>query len=171
MMLEEWRLIDTCPAYEVSDLGRVRRIAPGPGTHVGRIVKQTLTDGYPRVRLCMSNQPVTVCVHVLVLRAFRGPPLQGQEARHLDNVRSNVKLCNLVWGSKADNAADRVAAGSMRGSNHPGAVLSEVTVRAIRKRYRPWSRNDGAKAIALEYGVKEEAIRKAIAGRSWSHVD
>jgi hypothetical protein len=43
----------------------------------------------------------------VVLMAFVGPPLPGQEANHRDDDRANNRLANLFWASKSVNAAQR----------------------------------------------------------------
>ncbi len=98
---EVWRPISDWPMYEVSSEGRVRRQGKAP--------KKTTTGkhDYEVVSLNRPGCQVTVCVHVLVLEAFRGPKA-GQEARHLNNNRADNRLCNLAWGTSADNSADMV---------------------------------------------------------------
>jgi hypothetical protein len=39
--MEEWRTIDICPAYEVSSLGRIKRVLPGKRTRVGAKLKDS----------------------------------------------------------------------------------------------------------------------------------
>lgn len=46
-------------------------------------------------------------VHRLVLEAFVGPCPENMECRHLNGVRSDCRLDNLAWGTKAENEADK----------------------------------------------------------------
>jgi hypothetical protein len=36
-MTENWKFIEVCSAYEVSDLGRVRRAIAGPGARIKKV--------------------------------------------------------------------------------------------------------------------------------------
>lgn len=55
------------------------------------------------------------------------------------------------------------------GSDLPHAVLSEEKVRDIRARFRPYSRTDGARAIARDYGVHFNTIWKVTSRDTWAH--
>jgi hypothetical protein len=58
-----------------------------------------------------------------------------------------------------------------RGEEHGRrVVLTEADVRAIRARYQPRSRVDGAVALAREMGVHPKTVESAARGRNWSHV-
>lgn len=49
---EKWAVVPISPAYEVSSLGRVRRILPGRGTCPGKILKPYVgSNGYPNVKI------------------------------------------------------------------------------------------------------------------------
>ena len=47
-------------------------------------------------------------VHRLILTAFTGPPPQGMEACHWDDIKDNNVLTNLRWDTPKGNAADRI---------------------------------------------------------------
>lgn len=149
--------------YEVSNLGRVRRI--GSGTCLASVDRG---DGYPFVTL--SNGKVKNCpVHRLVLTAFCGPPpFEGAQAAHNDGDRGNPKLTNLRWASPSENQADRIRHGTMcRGSAVFGAVLNEDDVCQIRQRIRAGERNP---EIANDFGVSISTIHLIRHNRTWKHV-
>ena len=99
--------------YEVSSLGRVRRLAAmvkGPHGSIQSCPACLLSPNnagpYPMVRLCRDAKKKNARVHTLVLNAFVGPRPDDMEARHFpDRDRSNNKLSNLRWGTKVENAA------------------------------------------------------------------
>jgi predicted transcriptional regulator len=71
-------------------------------------------------------------VHRAVLTAFRGPyPGKGFEARHLDGNKQNNRLGNLAWGTRRENADDRIRHGSCRNKYR----LKDEVVGAIRAEY------------------------------------
>lgn len=92
---ERWRKIPTDPAYEVSDLGRVRRAARGQGARVGRILKhQRAGAGYHVVRLSHGRQHY---VHRLVADAWLPMPLGASVVRFKGDDASDLRVENLEW--------------------------------------------------------------------------
>lgn len=152
--METWVKIHWCDRYEVSDLGRVRSVDVRLG---GRVLKQELTDRYPRVCLMTpEGKKITRRVHVLVLEAFKGPRPVGQVGRHLDDNPLNCVLSNLEWGTHKQNAEDRKATGSYKcGGAHPLAKLTDSQVLEIRSdpryRYKPAE-------YAEKFGVSKGAV-------------
>ena len=95
--------------YEVSDEGEVRSLRRV--RCLGRVLRQSLVNGYPAVCLSKGGKTKLRKVHQLVLEAFVGPKPQGYVTRHLDGSRTNNKLSNLAWGTLAENHADMRAHG------------------------------------------------------------
>jgi len=58
----------------------------------------------------------------------------------------------------------------LRGADCPHARLTESQVAAIRKRYVPLCRENGAAAIAREFECSTTTILHAIKGETWKHV-
>ena len=83
--------------YEVSDTGLVYSLGR-PGARGGLLRPQVNSRGYRVVRLSRYGRAVTVTVGSLVLRAFAGPPLPGQRARHGAKGKADDSLANLRWG-------------------------------------------------------------------------
>jgi hypothetical protein len=113
---EEWRSI---PGYEdrydISSAGRVRswlhnrhgkRLSP-------RVLRLSLSSGYPAVHLCKDKTVKSLRVHHLVLLAFVGPPEEGQVCAHADGDRTNNSRNNLRWATYAENEADKRSHGRM----------------------------------------------------------
>lgn len=106
--------------YEVSDLGRVRRIVAGrgtrPGTKLGRVLKPWGRGGrssqYLSVNLSWKDKVSTRLVHILVLTAFRGPaPVDeeyGDYQGHHDNGDTHDnRLCNVFWLLSKENREEQ----------------------------------------------------------------
>lgn len=127
-MTEEWRPIPGYDGYEASDLGRVRsvnryvtQIGRGGKSYrrflVGRILRQSIPDGYPRVVPGAKHRGTHV--HILVMLAFRGPPPPGYWVAHNDGVKENVRLSNLRYDTPSGNHMDKVKHGTdNRGDRH-----------------------------------------------------
>lgn len=122
--VEAWRLIPGFARYECSSLGRVRV------ERTGFMMKPEVKSGYLRVRLISDDSKSQArFVHGLVLLTFVGPCPEGQEARHRDDpTRTNCRLSNLEWGSKAANGMDRRLHGRALKNHLLGRVFGQLTV-------------------------------------------
>lgn len=95
--------------YQVSNHGRVQRIAPAQGTRPGwMLTPMTDRKGYRFVHLNKRMHRV----HRLVAAAFFGP--SEMLIRHLDGDPTNNTVENLRYGTPLENAADRIAHGRHR---------------------------------------------------------
>jgi hypothetical protein len=105
----EWRTIPDCSRYQVSDDGRVRRAARGPGAMPGLDLKPTPTaGGHLNITVYRDDgQQWRAGVHQLVALAFIGPPPEGMIVLHDDGDGHNNRPGNLKYGTHLDNAADR----------------------------------------------------------------
>jgi HNH endonuclease/NUMOD4 motif len=92
--------------YLVSSLGRIRSLPRN--TTSGRIMKfQPHKDGVQVKR----------AVHIIVARAFLGPPPEGQEVRHKDGNPPNCAVTNLHYGTHRDNMLDKQEHGTDHNAN------------------------------------------------------
>jgi hypothetical protein len=99
--------------YLVSNLGRVMRIASGPGTRIkpGGLfrIKNTPSDakGYPLVNLWKKGNRTTIRVHRLSLLSFVGGPPEDKyglfQVHHKDGKTTNNRLDNLEWITAKEN--------------------------------------------------------------------
>lgn len=114
--MEEWRVIEENPLYEVSDMGRVRvkeRVrycGNGNGRHVypAKIMSTFLHDngkGNKNVVVQMrdGSKQIRRSVAILVLLAFVGKPIgDAKQPRHKDGDALNNQLENLEWDYSSD---------------------------------------------------------------------
>lgn len=163
---ESWRVVADYPDYDVSCRGRVRsRRSSGE-----RILRQVTVRGYMKVNLHNDAGVKMLSVHRLVLEAFVGPCPRGLVCRHLNSVRSDNRVENLVWGTHKENANDRERTENHnRGSGNPRAKLSDSDVAEMRKAFA----GGGVSfcALAKKYGVTSVAVRYAVRGATWSNVE
>jgi hypothetical protein len=129
-MKEDWRQHPRFVDYEVSTLGRVRRLTAKSGTYKGRLkAPSTSTTGYAVISI--EGKPRKV--HTLVLETFVGPRPKGCDACHKDGSRTNSKLSNLRWATRAKNMADARRHGTLtEGAKHGHAKLTAAAVAEIR---------------------------------------
>lgn len=101
--------------YEVSDLGRVRRIAGGRGARAGYILAPSPDrKGYLGVFLYRDKVGRRVPVHVIVAVAFIGPRPDGLVIRHLNGICTDNRPENMTYGTSTENAQDSIR----HGTNH-----------------------------------------------------
>ena len=165
---EEWRPVVGWEGwYDVSSLGRVRRVRPAPGTQAGRVMKLVRGRGdYPTACLCRHSAQQTVYVHHLVAAAFLGPRPEGKEINHRDRDRWNACVQNLEYVTASENQRHARALGFGRalGERNAEAKLTVEAVRAIR------ASSETQRTLALRYGVSQGVVSMARRGVTWGHV-
>jgi hypothetical protein len=138
---EEWRpVVGYEGRYEVSNQGRVKGLTREVWRcgHLRLIHGQLLsahhhTAGYLVVDLRIANVRKTSYVHRLVLEAFVGPCPPDMECRHLNGIRDDARLVNLAWGTRQEQAEDKVRHGTQTfGDAHHNTKVLDVDVRRIR---------------------------------------
>ncbi len=157
---EEWRnVVRYEGVYEVSNLGRVRRIGPGRGVRIGHVrCLVPNPKGYPTVGLNDGDRQETFRVHSLVAAAFLGPCPPGHEVNHIDRNRANCRLSNLEYTTHRDNVAHSANAGVFAKKMTPAAV------REIR------ASTASTMALAKRFGVGRKTIRDIVLRRTWGHL-
>jgi hypothetical protein len=113
---EEWRHVAGWEGwYEISDLGRVRRVRASQGTVAGRVLKASPgSGGYLTVRLSGDGRQKTYMVHLLVADAFLGARPLGFEVDHVDGIKANCRLQNLEVVTPKENTRRALALGLRR---------------------------------------------------------
>lgn len=176
-MKEIWKTIIGEEHYQVSNLGRVRRVA-----HTLRLMGRwgmqnrrlatrihnpsPLADGYLQVKLPNLG---SIRVQTLVATAFLGPPpFRGAHANHIDNDKSNNAQTNLEWTTPSGNAlhsfrtTDRVSSAKGKfGKDNP----SSIPVIAICMRTRKKIRYAAAADAVRRKGFTSSGISIACAGK------
>ena len=178
----EWREIPGWPAYEISEVGDIRRVRQGQSGNgkVGRLLRPSVgPKGYLRATLYSGSTEsrTQIGVHVLVALAFHGPrPTPEHQVAHGDGDPSNNHWRNVRWATPAENCADRVLHGTAPiGEAHWHAELSADDVREIRRVYAENQtgsrvRRGTAIALAQRLGVTPRCVALAANGYTWRHL-
>jgi hypothetical protein len=160
-------------SYEVSNLGRVKSVARvvmrRNGTQQSvreRIRVQIPHRGqYLQVVLSADGVRVTHKAHRLVAAAFLGPEPEGEEVRHLNGDGMQNNLDNLRYGTKKDNAADKLEHGrSNRGERSAHAKITEADVLEIR---RMTIARVPHSEIAKQFGIRQPQVSRIASGKRW----
>src|SRR5690606_13265627 len=108
---------------------------------------------------------------VLLAHCPRPDSLQ-LEVNHIDGDKQNNRAENLEWVSKSDNHRHAYATGlrAVRrtlGASHPGAVLTDDSVREIHR-----MRAEGAtfQSIGARFGIGTTHARRITLGLRWPHI-
>lgn len=114
--------------YEVSSLGRVRRVV---GLRGQRLQTPTLVLGKPHkdkgyiiVSITVGGKSKSRKVHHLVLDAFVGLRPEGTEADHEDTNRTNNRISNLRWITHAQNIQHKVNMGNAQMKIVPDKIVA-----------------------------------------------
>lgn len=177
MSEEVWAEIPGFPGYDIYTHGNVRtyRSPNGRGAFkdVPRPVRQSKPKGkdYFRISLSYGDGHCHKKVHTLVLTTFRGErPSPQHDGCHDDGDTGNNHLSNLYWGTKKENAQDRIRHGTQsRGSNSGMSKLTDEQVAEIVAHIPHWKKGDGRK-FAIKFGVGDSAISAIKLGQTWRHV-
>lgn len=101
--MEEWKKV-LDGFYEVSNLGNVRRSAPGENTFAGRLKKASLSgNGYLIFGAFVNGKRKNVLVHRAVAEAFIGPCPKGVQVNHKDGIKTNNHKSNLEYMTISEN--------------------------------------------------------------------
>ena len=171
--MEIWLpVLDYETTHEVSNLGRVRRLAYIAITSTGqrrRIRRKLLrptkdSHGYFQV----SIKGTLKAVHRLVADAFIGRKPKGITTCHNNGICTDNRIINLRYDTYKGNAADRKIHGTeIIGSKRHQAKLTEVTAREALKRALA---GENKSKIARDFGVAPSTISVLASRKTWTHI-
>lgn len=158
--------------YEVSNLGRIKRIAPrSKGGSTDPIKKFSISRGYLGTSLkkigCKQWCPN---VHTVVAAAFLGPRPEGMEINHKNGVKSDNRPENLEYVTRSQNhrhAFDVLGKSAIRGQRNNFSSITDETARKIKSLQK-----DGVTThdIMAQTGASKSVITHIGAGHSWVHL-
>lgn len=175
--VEFWRKTQF-DGYDVSNFGRVRswwrKGGPRRRSDVPHIVGGSKDSyGYRFVEFghLSTGRRRRAWIHRLVTTAFIENPDALPEINHKTAVKDDNRLDNLEWISSRGNMRHAVAHGlreyaKQAGENHRRATITEVDVRAIRRR-----RAEGERPRDIARDYSKATVAHILAGRSWKHVE
>jgi hypothetical protein len=99
--MEIFKNIKDYTNYSVSNFGNVKN------NNTGKILKQSITNGYTQVSLWKNGKGKHYRVHRLIALAFIPNPDNKSFIDHVDNDRSNNNIDNLRWCTNQENSCNR----------------------------------------------------------------
>ena len=166
---EEWRpVVGFENRYEVSSLGRVRRSTTGGNTWPGRVLKpRSKTNG----RLTVSLDGHEHYINRLVASAFIRPPVEREEANHVDGDRQNNRVTNLEWTTRLGNIRHAWEHGLKTGNLGQRNGRTKLTAAAVTAIRRAYADGDASLArLGAEHGISAQSVYAIVKRKNWQHV-
>lgn len=168
VVVEEWKLIEGCTGYEISDLGRIRSLK---FNNYGRVIKLWKTKGgYSCAFLWKEGRPKTKDVHRLVAIHFVSNPENKREVNHINGNKIDNRAENLQWVSPSENQQHAISLGLRkdRGEDSINSKLTERQVIEIRELYR--ASKITYKEISKTFGIHRDYVGLLIRRERWAHI-
>lgn len=96
--MENWKIINQFPKYEVSTYGRVRNVKTKKVLYIKRH-----TNGYLQVVIQKQGKKNYLYIHRLVACAFLPNPQNLPLVNHIDEDKTNNHVENIEWCTSAYN--------------------------------------------------------------------
>lgn len=156
----EWRPVPGLSAYEVSNLGRIRKAYTKEMCTFFR-----MRGGYLKMNFYDDGVAHSRLVHRVVMAAFVGP--SKMQVNHIDGNKTNNKLSNLEYVTQSENIKHGFRTGLYTniGEQNPSAKLNWDKVDEIRLLAQ--LKTHTHKQIAEMYGVGQTAITNIVNGKKW----
>lgn len=169
-MIETWLAVPGFEGlYEISDLGRFKRIAPdrmGRTPHTNKVLKPMMgARGYHIYSFWKDGVPHSKIIHRLVARAFLGEP-GTMVVNHKNGIKTDNRLENLEYVTQKENyrhALDVLHFKPSHGETHWKATLTDEQVEDICRRLQNGEKQS---VIGKEYGLRPSLMCDYAHGRS-----
>lgn len=155
--------------YDVSNLGRVRRVSSfRPGLN-GLLTPRLAPNGYFKVRLTNCGKVKPARLHRIMAIAHLPGYSPELVCAHKDGNPKNNSLSNLLWCTHNENMQHKFLHGTNpEGIRHPSARFTETQIRHIFKRRKAGGR---VGQIAKEMETCSSHISAILARRLWGHLN
>lgn len=152
-MKEVWKDIEGYEGlYQISNLGRVKRVT------TGRILKGGKDkDGYLMVKLYKNNIRSNKKIHRLVAEAFIPNPENKPQVNHADENKTNNSLDNLEWMTAKEN---------INHGTHNERVSKTMSIPIIATNLKTGESQEfyGASECARQLGLYQQHISAVLKG-------
>ena len=153
-MEEIWKDIEGYEGrYQVSNLGRVKRVT------TGRILKGGKnTCGYLKVQLYKNGSKSDKTIHRLVAQAFIPNPENKLEINHIDEYKTNNVVSNIEWATRKEN----INHGTRNERVSKTMSISIIATNLKTGEYREFY---GTRECARQLGLHNQGITHVLKGR------
>lgn len=159
--------------YAISNLGRVRSYKDK--IEDGKLLKGTVVNGYPALKLKINKKDYQFYIHKLVAEHFLK---KGGKAKsfviHLDYNKLNNKSTNLRWAGKTTMEQHQQKSPLVKAyrekTKQKGHKLTAAKVRAIKQKIFDKNRRILMRDIATQFNISEMQLYRIKSGENWGHV-
>lgn len=160
------------PGYTICKNGNVRSYWTGGCKNrihdKAKILKPCPDDkGYLKVSLYVNSRRIMKKIHRLLAEAFIPNPRNLPFVLHADDIKININLSNLRWGTKSDNMKDAYLNTQVKkGIPAANTKLTKSQVLEIRKKYAAGCVLQ--RELAKEYGIHQTHVCDIINRERWT---
>lgn len=157
--------------YEISNLGRIKRVMVGRSTRINRILKSSINKkGYAYVKLFKHKVGRCVKVNRLVASVFLRNPNNKKLVHHKNGIKNMDHADNLEWVTDRENKLYAIRDfGHYLGENNGKTKLKEFEVLEILKLTK--TTNLTHASISKQYNISVQTIHNISMRRTWKHLD
>lgn len=159
--------------YGVSNLGRVCSFRESLANK--KILKGTIVNGYPALKLKINHKDYQFYIHKLVAEYFSK---NGNSSRtfviHLDYNKLNNKVKNLRWANKTEKEKHQQNSPHVKSyrarTRLKGHKLTATKVKQIKHKIFDKNRRSLMRDIAAQFGISEMHLYRIKSGENWGHI-
>ena len=159
--------------YGISDAGRVCSFKEK--LNDGKLLKGTLVNGYPALKLKVSDKDYQFYIHRLVAEYFLKKASEKRSyVIHHDYNKMNNKSKNLSWSSRAEMETHQKGSPNVKQyrerTRSKGHKLTAAKVKQIKQLIFRKERKKPMREIAVQFAISEMQLYRIKSGENWGHV-